>query len=368
MKVKYLDLQAQYQTIKKEIDEAIKDVIDSSAFILGKAVDDFENQFASYCQTDHAIGVNNGTNAVMLALKALGIGPGDEIITAANTFVATLAAIVHAGARPVLVDVDPETANMDPQLLKLAISTRTRAIVPVHLYGRLCDMAAISQIASKNNVSIIEDAAQAHGATIDGRRAGSFGMAAAFSFYPGKNLGAFGEAGAIVTSDERINRMTRTLRDHGSSDKNVHKYVGYNARMEGLQGAVLGIKLKHLDRWITARRKIAARYNSLLKEVPVKTPSMTEESSHVFHCYVIECEQRDELREFLAKREIPTLIHYPIPVHLQKAYTFLDYRQGDFPVAEKMAQEIISLPIYPELCREEVEYVAGVIAEFFKHR
>ena len=365
MKVPYLDLQAQYQSIKDDIAAAVQRVLDSSTYVLGPSVREFEEAFARYCGTAHCAGVNSGTGALVLALRALEIGPGDEVVTAANTFVATVAAIAHTGAHPVLVDIDPRTRTIDPRLLPMALSRRTRAVIPVHLYGRPADMEAIMRLAEKYEVSVVEDAAQAHGARYRGRRIGSFGRLAAFSFYPGKNLGAYGEAGAVTTDDPELDRRLRMLRDHGSERKYYHDLVGYNARMEGIQGAVLGVKLRRLDQWNEARRRVAARYDELLRDLPVTTPPVDPEVEPVYHLYVIETERRDALQAFLAERGVPTLIHYPVPVHLQRGYDFLGRRKGDFPVAERQAEQILSLPIFPEMTEAQVDYVAAQIQAFF---
>ncbi len=365
MKIPYLDLQAQYQSIKDEIGEAIQRVLDNSAYILGPAVKEFEEAFARYSSTRYCAGVNSGTSALEMALRALPIGPGDEVITAANTFVATVAAVAHSGAKPVLVDVDPRTRNMDPQLVQMAMTTRTRVILPVHLYGRPADMDPILRVAERHNAVVLEDAAQAHGAIYKGKRIGSIGKMAAFSFYPGKNLGAYGEGGAVTTSDEALDKRVRMLRDHGSEKKYYHDMLGYNARMEGIQGAVLGVKLKYLDQWNEARRRVAAWYDELLKDVPVTTPSKDPDIAEVYHLYVIETDRRDALQAYLGKQGVPTLIHYPVPVHLQQGFDFLGYRKGEFPVTEKLAGEILSLPIFPEMTREQAEYVADKIKAFF---
>ncbi len=367
MQIPYLDLKAQHDAIRPEIDRAIATVIDSNRFGLDPAVSEFEAAFAEFCQAKHCIGVNNGTNALLLALKAMDIGTGDEVVTTANTFVATVAAIVHAGARPVLVDVDPDSRNLDPTLLSLALSRRTRAVIPVHLYGRMADMEAIGRLAGNHDIAILEDAAQAHGADYRGRRAGSVGRAAAFSFYPAKNLGAFGEAGAITTNDAAVDKQARLLRDHGSSSKYTHDLVGYNARMAGIQGAVLKVKLGYLQRWNEDRRRVAGWYRQQLADVPVTLPSVDNGCRQVFHLFVIETERRDELQQYLKDQGVTTLIHYPIPIHLQPALEYLGYRRGDFPVAEKLAGEILSLPIYPELTELQVTYVCDQIREFF-HR
>ncbi|MBU8933577.1 MAG: DegT/DnrJ/EryC1/StrS family aminotransferase [candidate division Zixibacteria bacterium] len=368
MKIPYIDLSAQYQSIKSEIDDAIADVINNSAFVLGPAVNDFEGGFATFCGVRYCVGVNSGTNALLLALKALDVGPGDEIITAANTFVATVAAIAHTGAKPVLVDVDPITRNIDSALLKLSLSQKTKVIIPVHLYGQIADTDAIGEVAARYGIDILEDAAQAQGATYKGQRAGSLGRMAAFSFYPAKNLGAFGEAGAVTTDDEKLAKSVRVLRDHGSQEKYHHEILGYNARMDGIQGAVLGVKLKHLNDWNVARRAVAGWYNELLADVRVTCPQSGPEYVNVFHVYVIETEERDALQAYLGEHQVPSIIHYPIPVHLQPAFDGLNYRKGDFPVSEKLADEILSLPIFPEMRREQVEFVCERIRDFFKGR
>lgn len=364
MEIKYLDLQKQYQTIKDEIDSAIQQVLDSSAYALGPSVQSFEKSFATYCQNTYCAGVNNGTNALLLALRAMDVGPGDEVITAANTFIATISAIVQTGARPVLVDVDPDSRNIDPILLKMALSSKTKVIIPVHLFGRTADMEPILKIAKESNIKVLEDSAQSHGAEYFGKRAGSMGDMAAFSFYPGKNLGAYGEGGAVVTADEKLDHKIRMLRDHGSEKKYYHDIIGYNARMEGIQGAVLGVKLRHLDAWNKERNRVASLYSKCLTKV--KTPVATDGYSQVYHLYVIETDQRDKLQQYLKDEHgIVTLIHYPIPNHLQQALDYLGYKKGDFPVTEELADNMLSLPIYPEMTDEQVEFVADKIEKFF---
>jgi len=366
MKIPYLDLQAQYQSIKDEIDTAIANVLDHSSYVLGPAVKEFEEDYAKYCGVEHCAGVNNGTNALLLALKALDVGLGDEVITVANTFIATVAAIHHSGAKPVLVDVDPVSRNMDVNLLSMALSNKTKAIIPVHLYGRIADMAPILDIAKKYNINVLEDAAQAQGASYKGKRAGSIGEIAAFSFYPGKNLGAYGEGGAITTNDSKLDKAVRMLRDHGSEKKYHHELTGYNARMDGIQGAVLNVKLKYLDQWSQARNQVAGWYDNALQGLPITLPSKTnKDEEQVYHVYVIETDQRDNLQKYLQKNDIPTIIHYPIPVHLQNAFGHLCYKKGDFPITEKLANEILSLPIFPELTMDQVEYVCEKIRDFF---
>ncbi len=366
MQVKYLDLQAQYKSIKDEIDGAIAQVINNSAFILGNAVGEFEKDFAGFCGTKFAVGVNNGTNACFLALRAIGVGEGDEVVTTANTFIATISSIAYTRARPVLVDVDPDTRNIDVNLVEAAITKKTKAIMPVHLYGRVVDMEPLKELAAHYELTIVEDSAQAHGAELSSKRAGSIGRIAAFSFYPGKNLGAYGEGGGVTTDDESLYNTVRSLRDHGSTKKYYHDQLGYNMRLEGIQGAVLGAKLKHLDDWNDARREVARKYNERLAGLPIRTPGMPEGRQHVFHCYVIEVERRDKLVPFLAENGIPSIIHYPIPVHLQKAFEFLGYREGEFPVTERLCHEVVSLPIYPEMPDDHIDYVCDTIKRFLK--
>ncbi len=365
MKINFLDLKSQYISIKAEIDEAIGRVIGTSSFVLGPSVAKFEEDFARFCKCEESIAVNSGTSALFLALKGLGIGSGDEVITAANTFIATVAAIIYTGATPILVDADPKTRNIDANLIERAVTARTKAIIPVHLYGCMADMDRINEIAHKHNLVVLEDACQAHGATFKGQPAGSLGIAGAFSFYPGKNLGAYGEGGAVVTSDKELARKIRMLRDHGSEKKYYHDMIGYNARMEGIQGAVLGVKLGYLEKWNKERNRVAARYRERLQGVPIAVPSESADFYQVYHLFVIETEQRDALQQFLSDAEIPTLIHYPIPIHRQKAYLEAGLKPGHFPVTEKLAGQILSLPIYPELRDDQVDYVALKIREFF---
>lgn len=366
MQIKYLDLQAQYQSIKPEIDEAIQKVLDTSAYTLGPAVKDFEESFATYCGAEYCAGVNSGTSALLLALRALDVGPNDEVVTSANTFIATVAAIAQTGAKPVLVDVDPISRNIDPLLLKMAISPRTKVIIPVHLYGRMADMDPIMETAKKYGIAVLEDAAQAQGARYKGRGAGSIGHMSAFSFYPGKNLGAYGEAGAVTTNDPRLDKKVRMLRDHGSERKYYHDMLGYNARMSGFQGAVLGVKLRHLDEWTEGRRRVAATYREALKGLPIGLPDLNDDYDQVFHLYVIEAPKREELQKYLGSHGIVTLTHYPVPNHLQKALAYLGYREGDFPITEKLCKEVVSLPTYAELTDDQVKYVAQKIREFFE--
>jgi dTDP-4-amino-4,6-dideoxygalactose transaminase len=365
MIIPYIELNKQIAPIRAEIDRAIADVIDRSDFVAGEAVARFERAFAEYCGARNCVGVSNGTMAMFLSLKALGVSPGDEVITAANTFVATVEAIAHTGARPVLVDVDPMTCTIDPNLLEAAISPRTKAVIPVHLYGFVCDMKAIQDICAPHSVAVVEDAAQAHGAIRDGRRAGSIGRAGTFSFYPAKNLGAFGDAGAVVTHDERLAERIRKLRDHGSLKKYVHEVPGFNARLNGIQAAVLSVKLKYLDEWNRRRMQIAELYNEQLSGLPIDTPPVHTDGRHVYHVYSIMCDNRDDLRAFLTERGIGTLMHYPVPVHLQKSFEDLGYDEGAFPITERCCRRQLSLPMFPELTDEQVVTVATAVREFF---
>jgi dTDP-4-amino-4,6-dideoxygalactose transaminase len=365
MKVNFVDLKAQYQSIKPEIDSAIQDVISNTAFILGKAVADFEEKFAGYCGTKYCLGINSGTSALIMALKALDIGEGDEVITTPNTFIATAEAISYAGAKPVFVDIEEESYNLDPKKLKKAITGKTKAVIPVHLYGQPADMDPILEIAKKSGIAVIEDACQAHGAEYKGKRTGSLARVGCFSFYPGKNLGAYGEGGGITTDDEEIAQKVKMLRDHGSPKKFYHQYVGNNCRLEGIQGAVLKVKLKYLDQWNQARRKNAGLYRKYLAGTQVKLPQEMPYAKHVYHVFCIRVKNREKLIEFLSQKEIFTNIHYPIPIHLQKAYDFLGYKKGDFPVTEGCMDEILSLPMFAELTEEQIKYTADCIKEFY---
>ena len=363
IKVPYLDLKAQYQSIKPEIDAAIARVLDSCQFILGPEVAAFEKEFANYCGASECIALNSGTSALHLAFLAAGIGPGDEVITAPFTFVASVAAILYAGARPVLVDIDPRSFTMDPGPIESAITPRTKAILPVHLYGQTADMDPIMEIARRHNLVVIEDAAQAHGAKYKGRPAGSIGDISCFSFYPGKNLGAYGEGGAVTTSNPQYASTVRMLRDWGQDRKYHHQLRGYNYRMDGFQGAILRVKLRHLDHWTEARRAIVGQYNEQLADCDVQTPIEMPWGRHVYHVYTIRTEDRDTLHALLSSQGIQTGIHYPIPVHLQPAYANLGYGPGAFPNAEQAAAEVLSLPLYPELSSQAIEEVAAGVKQ-----
>ncbi len=364
MQVPFLDLKVQYQSIKHEIDPAMQSVCADAAFVLGKYVFDFEKEFARYCGAADCIAVDTGTTALHLALLALDIGVGDEVITAANTFIATCEAISYTGARPVLVDCDEKTYNLDPSMLEARITTRTKAIIPVHLYGQPADMDPILEIARKHNVPVIEDSAQGHGASYKGRPTGSMGVMGCFSFYPGKNLGAYGEGGAITTSDPNLAAKIRKLRDHGSNKKYYHDVVGYNYRMEGLQGAVLNIKLKHLDKWNDARRRNADLYRKHLAGSDLILPVEGAGCKSVYHLFVVRHKRRDDLIAFLGQHAIGALIHYPIPVHLQNAYRHLALSEGEYPVTERITKEILSLPMFPELNEDQIKFVAEKVKEF----
>jgi dTDP-4-amino-4,6-dideoxygalactose transaminase len=359
MRVPFLNLQAHHEPIQGEILAAIQEVIDASAFAGGPFVSKFEEDFAAYCQTRFAAGLGSGTEALWLSLLACGIGPGDEVITVPSTFIATAEAISFTGARPVFVDVDEQTYTLDPNLLERAITPRTRAIIPVHLFGQMADMDPILEIARRRDLRVIEDACQAHGAEYKGRKAGSIGDAGCFSFYPGKNLGAMGEAGAVVTNDRSLLEKIQILRDHGQETKYHHSCLGWNARMDGIQAAVLRVKLKTLDRGNAARRNHAQLYREHLGGcADLIVPSEAEYSRHVYHVYAVRVQERDRLLRALTDRGISCGIHYPIPVHLQKAYNSLGLGRGCFPVAERCAGEFLSLPMFPELTADQIEAVA----------
>jgi dTDP-4-amino-4,6-dideoxygalactose transaminase len=385
MKVPFLDLKAQYESIKDEITDAMQQVIDCCAFAGGRFVEQFEKEFAEFCRCDHAVGVGSGTEALWLVLVALGIGPGDDVVTVPNTFLATAEAISLCGATPVFIDIDEKTYAMDPQKLKEFIevgchfnestnqlinqSTKrpVRAVIPVHLFGQMADMDPILAIAKSRGLAVIEDACQAHGALYKGHLAGSMGEAGCFSFYPGKNLGAYGEAGAIVTNNAALDRTVRMLRDHGQSQKYLHARIGWNARMDGLQGAILSVKLKHLRDWNEKRRRNAEQYAELLAgSGGIAAPQEAPDRRHVYHIYAIRTQARDALIKALAEKDIFCGIHYPVPIHLQEAYRSLAIRNGNFPVTETCASELVSLPMYPELSQQQIQHVADEIRRFKK--
>lgn len=365
MKVPFLDLKAQYEFIKDEVAVAIQQVMDKTAFAGGPFVAQFEKEFAAFCKVPHAIGVGSGTDALWLALLGLGIGPGDEVITVPDTFIATAEAISYCGAKPVFVDVEEKTYNMNPFMLEAAITPRTRAIIPVYLFGQMADMDPIMEIARKHKLFVLEDASQAHGAEYKGRIAGSIGDAGCFSFYPGKNLGAYGEAGAVITSNEELDKKIRMLRDHGQAKKYYHDLVGWNARMDGLQGSILSVKLKYLPAWNEARRRNAKLYDEKLGKIDgIAIPTESSHNKHVYHIYAIRLQDRDSLIAALAQKDIHCGIHYPIPLHLQEAYRSMGLEKGKFPVAEKVASEFVSLPMFPELRIEQIQYVATEIEKW----
>jgi dTDP-4-amino-4,6-dideoxygalactose transaminase len=356
-----IDLRAQYRTIKPEIDAAVATVLESGQYVLGPELAAFEEEFAAYCTTRYAAGVNSGTSALHLALLAAGIGPGDEVITTPFTFVATVAAIRYTGARPVFVDIDPRCFTLDPGRLESVLTPRTRAILPVHLYGQPADMDPIVDCARRHNLVVIEDAAQAHGAEYKGRRAGGLGDISCFSFYPGKNLGAYGEGGAVVTNDPAYHQRVTLLRNWGQVQKYHHQLPGYNYRLDELQAAILRVKLRYLEGWTAARRAHAAAYDVLLSAVEAHIPTEQSYARHVYHVYALRSLRREELQHTLHQAGVQTGIHYPVPVHLQPAHADLGYGPGDFPYAEQAAREVLSLPMYAELTDEQIERVVDAI-------
>lgn len=366
MRINFVDLKKQYLSIKDEIDAAIKEVIESSAFTSGPFVKSFEESFAKAHNAKYCAGLNSGTSALHIAMWALGIGTGDEVIVPTSTFFATAESVSLCGATPVFVDSEPEYYNIDPKKIENAITDRTRAVIAVHLYGQPARMDEIKAITDKYKLLLIEDCAQAHIAEYKGRAVGTFGVCGCFSFYPGKNLGAYGEAGAVITADEELYKKILVLRDHGSSVKYYHDYIGHNYRMEGIQGAVLEVKLKYLREWTEKRRKNAGLYNKYLSEIKeVSLPIAMPDVKHVYHLYVVRVPMRDELIKYLQGNEIYAGIHYPVPCHLQKAYSHLNQSKMSLPVAEKYAKEVLSLPMYPEMAEEDIQYVCNNIKEFY---
>jgi dTDP-4-amino-4,6-dideoxygalactose transaminase len=362
--VPFVDLITNSRSIEPEVMDAMRRVVERGVFVLGSEVAAFEREFAAYCEAAHGIGVDSGTSGLELALRAFDVGPGDEVITAANTFIATVFAISYTGARPVLVDVDPRRHTLDPGALEKAITPRTKAVLPVHLYGQPADMDPILDVARRHRLVVIEDACQAHGARYRGRRTGSLGQAAVFSFYPSKNLGAFGDGGMVVTGDRAVADRLRGLRDYGQPRKYHHAYLGFNRRLDELQAAVLRVKLRHLDAWNAARVRAADEYDRVLAVLPVERPARAADATHVFHLYVVRVRGRDAARTHLDGRGIHTGIHYPVPVHVQEACADLGYRRGDFPVTEAAAEEALSLPMYPELTGAQIRIVADALADF----
>lgn len=363
--IPYLDLPAQMRPLRKEIDAAIARTLDNCSFCLGPDVAQFEKDFARYCGAEHCVAFNSGTSALHVAMLLLGVKQGDEVISTPSTFVATSWAISYVGATPVYVDVDDATFNLDPTKVERAITSKTKAILPVHLYGHPVDLDPLLAISRKHGIPLVEDAAQAHSARYKGRMIGTFGVMSCFSFYPGKNLGAYGEGGGLVTNDTALAQRARSLREHGSTQRYYHDEVGFNYRMEGIQGAVLGVKLKHLDDWTRARRRVAHLYHELLADTPLQLPREAAYAESAYHLYVVRHAQRDALKKHLEENKVGCALHYPLPLHLQKCYADLGYEPGSFPVAEKAARECLSLPIYPELTDSQVRRVADVVKSFF---
>ena len=369
MQIPFLDLKAQNQSLRDPILSLWQDILDSAGFIGGKHVAGFEEEFAKACSAKHCVAVSNGTDALMLIFKALGLEPGDEVIVPANTFIATSEAVTHAGGNVVFVDVLPDTYNMDPRQIEAAITGRTRGIVPVHLYGQPADMDPILAVARRHNLWVVEDAAQAQLAEYKGRRTGSMGIAAGFSFYPGKNLGACGDAGAVVTNDEALAGRVRKLRDHGSAKKYFHDMEGHNGRCDALQAAALRVKLQHLPKWNEARRRVARQYAELLSGVEgVVLPAVAEGCLPIWHLFVIQVEDRDGVQAALNEQGVSTALHYPVPLHLQSAYAHLGLGEGSFPVAEAYAKRLLSLPMFPELSSEQIAYVCERVKEAVAER
>jgi dTDP-4-amino-4,6-dideoxygalactose transaminase len=383
MNVPFLDLKAQFREIQHEVLPMVKEAMENAAFIGGPQVSGFESEFAAFCDSKHCAGVNSGTDAIRFALMAAGVRPGDEVVTVSHTFIATTEAISQVGAKPVFVDIDPKTYNMDPNKLEDFVKKRNkgssarnrepgtrnqgrlRAVLPVHIYGQPADMDALLEISRKNDLVVIEDACQAHGALYRGRKAGSMGVAGCFSFYPGKNLGAYGEGGAVVTENEDMADKIRMIRDHGQAKKYYHDMEGYNGRLDAIQAGVLRIKLRRLAGWNEARRRNAALYDELLSKIPgVTVPFQADFATSVYHLYVILVDDRDELQKYLGEKGIGTGLHYPVPLHLQKAYAGQGYKRGDFPVTESVASRLLSLPMFPELKKEQIEYVTDCIRQF----
>jgi dTDP-4-amino-4,6-dideoxygalactose transaminase len=360
-RVPYLDLKAQYAAIRDEIQSALAEVCDSARFAQGPPTQAFEQEFAAYCGVRHCVSLNSGTSALHLALRCLDIGPGDEVITTPFTFIATAWAISYVGATPVFVDIDPKRRTLDPAKLEAAVTPRTKAIIPVHIFGVPADMDAVNAIAGKHKLSVVEDAAQAHGTRYKGRCVGQFSAMSCFSFYPTKNLGAYGEGGALLTNDEKLAARARSLREHAQSARYVHEDIGYNYRMDSFQAAVLRVKLKRLDTWNAARAAHACRYSERLAGTSYGLPFVPADSEPVWHCYVIECEDRDRVRAALAEAGIDTAINYPLPLHLQPVYRSLGYRRGDLPVAERLCDRCLSLPMFPELAHEQIDAVVRAL-------
>ena len=365
MNIPFLDLKTQFREIEHEVLPMVKEAMENAAFIGGPQVSGFETEFAAFCDSKYCVGVNSGTDALRFALIAAGVGPGDEVITVPHTFIATTEAISQVGAKPIFVDILPDTYNMNAAKIQRAIGPKTKAVIPVHIYGQPADMDPILEIANKKKLVVIEDACQAHGALYKGKKTGSMGVAGCFSFYPGKNLGAYGEGGAVVTQSEAIANKIRMIRDHGQAKKYYHDMEGYNGRLDAIQAGVLRIKLRRLASWNESRRQNAKHYNELLSPIKgVTVPLEAEGCRHVYHLYVILVDDRDGLQKYLNDKGIGTGLHYPVPLHLQKAYSYQGYKEGEFPVTESVAKRLLSLPMFPELTKQQIEYVAASIKEF----
>lgn len=365
MQVPILDLKAQYAAIKDEVMPAISKVCESQALALGPAVVDFEEKIAAYCRCKYAIGTSSGTDALLASLMALDIKPGDEVITTSFTFFATAGCIVRIGAKPVFVDVDPDSYNIDPSGIEEKISEKTKAIIPVHMFGQATQMEAVNEIAQRHNLAVIEDAAQAIGASQNGTKCGNFGDCGCFSFYPTKNLGAFGDGGLVTTNTETLAKKLRILRDHGQNPRYFYKMVGGNFRLDGIQAAVLTVKLRYLDEWNKKRRQNAAFYDDIFSDSPVRSPKIDSNNVCIYHQYTITVPERDRLQKFLAENQISSAVFYPKPLHLQECFGELGYRPGDLPITERLCDEVLSLPIYPELSQEQMEYVARGVLKFY---
>lgn len=376
MKVPFLDLKAQYHSIKDEVLPEIHNVLENTAYVMGKPVFNFEEKFAKEHQSEHCVALSSGTDGNHVAIWALGIGAGDEVIIPANTFIATAWGATLCGATPVFVDCHPESYNLDPAKVEAAITPKTKAIVAVHLYGQPADMDPLNEIAKKHNLFLLEDAAQAHFAEYKGKRVGGLADVASYSFYPGKNLGAYGEGGAVTTNNEELATKAKMIRDHGGKEKYNHEIYGHNYRMEGIQGAVLGVKLNHLGKWTDGRRTVAAKYRELLSDISeIKVPLEMEYAKHVYHLFVIQVKgkdgeerskRRDELQKFLGENEVASGLHYPVPLHQQKCFEHLGYKKGQFPVSEELAEQGLSLPMYPELTDEQIKLVSETVHKFFE--
>jgi dTDP-4-amino-4,6-dideoxygalactose transaminase len=364
MKVPFLDLKRQYSAIKKELDEAVFSVLSNTQFILGPEVKSLEEKIAAYCGTKFAIGVASGTDALLLSLRACEVKPGDEVLTTSFSFFASAGVISRLGANPVFVDIDPETYNINPAQIEKKVTPKTKAIMPVHLFGQCADMDPITDIAKKHNLKVVEDAAQAIGAEYKGRKAGAIGDLGCFSFFPSKNLGGAGDGGMVTTDNPEIAEMVRILRVHGSKPKYYHSTIGYNSRLDTLQAAILSVKLKYLDDWTKKRREHAEVYNSAFKDLDMITPKAESFNYHIYNQYTIAVKNRDELKNYLKEKQIGHDTYYPVPLHLQECYKFLGYKKGDLSVSEKKAEEVVSIPIYPELTEEEQDYVISTIKEF----